>query len=153
MTKEINIKLTKISSKYRILCNYYTNQEFNLITEKNKELNNKLDLHQKQLKKIDLETKQRTNQVLSRLENIGLNIINLVVSFSIVSSAVVAIDKVEVKYLPIFLVSLIWLSLSTIMFISVTFKKNINDLKIPMVIYTLLTILEVLTIIMTVFFY
>ncbi len=34
MTKEINIKLTKISSKYRILCNYYTNQEFNLITEK-----------------------------------------------------------------------------------------------------------------------
>ncbi len=69
------------------------------------------------------------------------------------SSAVVAIDKVEVKYLPIFLVSLIWLSLSTIMFISVTFKKNINDLKIPMVIYTLLTILEVLTIIMTVFFY
>lgn len=47
MTKEINIKLTKISSKYRILCNYYTNQEFNLITEKNKELNNKLDLHQK----------------------------------------------------------------------------------------------------------
>lgn len=115
--------------------NYY-NLKNNILSIKSEIMLNKLDDYDKKINRISsLETK---------FENLGATVISIILSISIISAAITAIEKLKLKNVLVFVVSIVWFGMTYLLFVHYLFNKNREKNKGAIVLYTVITIVWIL---------
>lgn len=129
------LKDTKIEGLLDILKhNYYQIQNIRLSIKSDIVLKD-LEKHEEKLTKSE----DKLDRLETRFEGIGGTVISIVLSISIVSAAVSAIGDMPTKYVPLFIVSMVWMGMTFILFVNGLFgKENKNNNKV-IALYCLIT--------------
>lgn len=115
--------------------NYY-NLKNNILSIKSEIMLHKLDDYDKKINRISsLETK---------FENLGATVISIILSISIISAAITAIEKLKLKNVLVFVVSIVWFGMTYLLFVYYLFNKNREKNKGAVVLYTVITIVWIL---------
>lgn len=107
------------------LCNK-TNIIMNSLDEL-KDANKIVNDTDKKIKENEINMKKMqddVNVISNNFQNLGFTIIGIIVSFTIVSTAITGIQKICITYLPLFLSFVVWTGMTLIAFASSTFKKD-----------------------------
>lgn len=78
-----------------------------------KEIDTKIELTNNRNNTIDKKYNRLDNKILSttkKLDGILANVFAIIITFSFVSAATTAIEKLDFKYVPLFLMSCVWMS-------------------------------------------
>ena len=95
--------------------NYY-NLKNNILSIKSEIMINKLDTYEEKISRISfLETK---------FENLGATVISIILSISIITAAITAIEKLDIKNVLVFVLSVVWFGMTYLLFIHYLFNKN-----------------------------
>lgn len=105
-----------------------------------KDIDNKLNTIELKSKSID-----------EKFEGIGSTILSTIVSLTVVITAISAIEKIPECYIPLYLISIVWLAMTLIVFISNLFNKNDFNNKQAVFMYGVISILEFIIVITTKF--
>ena len=80
-----------------------------------------------------------------KFEGIGSTILSTVVSLTVVVTAITAIEKISVIYIPLYLVSMVWLCMTLIIFINNLFnKKDFNNRQATFLYFVISTLVIIL---------
>ncbi|MDY6072345.1 MAG: hypothetical protein SPI44_05690 [Bacilli bacterium] len=115
--------------------NYY-NLKNNILSIKSEIMINKLDTYEEKISRISfLETK---------FENFGATVISIILSISIISAAITAIEKLKFENVLVFVVSIVWFGMTYLLFVHYLFNKNKEKNKGAVVLYAVITIIWIL---------
>lgn len=115
--------------------NYY-NLKNNILSIKSEIMINKLDTYEEKISGLSfLETK---------FENLGATVISIILSISIITAAITAIEKLDVKNVLVFILSIAWFGMTYLLFIHYLFNKNTKKNKSAVVLYAVITIVWIL---------
>lgn len=115
--------------------NYY-NLKNNILSIKSEIMINKLDTYEEKISRISfLETK---------FENFGATVISIILSISIISAAITAIEKLKFENVLVFVVSIVWFGMTYLLFVHYLFNKNREKNKGAVVLYAVITIIWIL---------
>ena len=115
--------------------NYY-NLKNNILSIKSEIMINKLDTYEEKISRISfLETK---------FENCGATVISIILSISIISAAITAIEKLKFENVLVFVVSIVWFGMTYLLFVHYLFNKNKEKNKGAVVLYAVITIIWIL---------
>ena len=123
----------------KIKINYEKNN--NILNNKIEELTNLIDIQ-----------KQESDKLTNKFEGLGATLINIVLTISIISSAVAAIEKIENPiHIPMFIMVITWLLITCILFCQFIFKNKNYLSKGMIVFYICFSILVFITFIISFF--
>lgn len=115
--------------------NYY-NLKNNILSIKSEIMINKLDTYEEKISRISfLETK---------FENLGATVISIILSISIITAAITAIEKLDIKNVLVFVLSVVWFGMTYLLFIHYLFNKNIKKNKCAILLYAVVTLVWIL---------
>ena len=137
--------------KYQLLiseCDYkFLNEELKTMQQKFEDATENVE---NKIKEIDNLSKkqQKESKILSdKFEGIGATVINIILSISIISAAVVAIEKFDKPiHITMFITVITWLLMTCICFNQAIFKNKDDYPKGIIVIYVVLSLLTVIII-------
>lgn len=115
--------------------NYY-NLKNNILSIKSEIMINKLDTYEEKISRISfLETK---------FENLGATVISIILSISIITAAITAIEKLDIKNVLVFVLSVVWFGMTYLLFIHYLFNKNTKKNKGAILLYAVVTLVWIL---------
>ncbi len=123
----------------------YNTLQNNYYKIKNYILNVKSEMLNKQIENMSLQLEninKVTSNISSSFEGIGSTILSTVVSLTVVVTAITAIEKIESRFIPLYLVSMVWLGMTFIIFINNLFNKNDFNSKQATFLYGAICVLE-----------
>lgn len=124
----------KLQHNYYKIINIILNCKNNIFTETMNIIDNKLSL---------LEDKSKC--IEEKFEGIGSTIFSTVVSLTVVVTAITAIEKISAIYIPLYLVSMVWLCMTLIIFINNLFnKKDFNNRQATFLYFVISTLVIIL---------
>lgn len=127
------VKDVKIINALR---HYYYELNNNILSIKNEIMVNKLN---------DYEGKvERINLLESKFENLGATVISIILSISIITTAITAIEKLEIKNILVFVLSFAWFGMIYFLFVHYLFNKSREKNKGAVVLYAVITIVWIL---------
>lgn len=132
---------TKLQHNYYKIMNEILTCKNIVFAETMDAIDNKLSLLEDKSKGIE-----------EKFEGIGSTILSTVVSLTVVVTAITAIEKIGAVYIPLYLVSMVWLGMTMIVFVNNLFNKNDFNNKQATVLYYVITGITVLILIGTVFY-
>lgn len=88
-------------------------------------------------------SEKKLNILEAKFEGIGGTVLSIIISVSITNTAIVGIDKIGAEYIPIFIVSIVWFGMTYLLFTNCMFKKNNDNNKNAMTLYSVITIIAV----------
>lgn len=88
-------------------------------------------------------SEKKLNILEAKFEGIGGTVLSIIISVSITNTAIVGIDKIDAKYIPIFIVSIVWFGMTYLLFTNCMFKKDNDNNKNAMVLYSVITIIAI----------
>lgn len=88
-------------------------------------------------------SEKKLNILEAKFEGIGGTVLSIIISVSITNTAIVGIDKIKAEYIPIFIVSIVWFGMTYLLFTNCMFKKNNDNNKNAMTLYSVITIIAV----------
>ena len=116
-------------------------------------------LQNQQIEKLLVDTKEnidndkvKINDILDKLEGIGPTIIGMIVSLSVVTTLITTIQNIDVNYLPIFVLSTMWLGMTMIVFIGRWFQHSDGKAKENKWLYVIMSFFTIAVIVYTIFF-
>ena len=116
-------------------------------------LNEKIkDENQKNVAELTVKYEKSFENFSSQLNGMWGNIISLILSFSIVTTLVEAVDKIESSYILIFALIVIWFGMTLLVFFGGLFRTNSVSSKECIFIYSLISILLVVAISLNIFY-
>ena len=87
----------------------------------------------------------KLNELETRFEGIGGTVLSIIVSVSIVNTAVVAIDKLESQNVPIFILSIVWFGMTYLLFVNCMFNRKSDNNKNAIALYALVTFIWIIS--------
>jgi hypothetical protein len=91
------------------------------------------------------ELTKKNQQNTGKIDSMAYIALNLIISFSFVSAAITGIDKISSKNLPLFIMVMFWMCLTSVLFTSSIFKLDVSKInKIIYIFYSIVTIVFVL---------
>ena len=116
--------------------NYYYIK--NLLLEiKNIISNKNIENIEKKLRQINKESKTLN----SKFEGIGSTVMNIILTITVVTTGITGISRINSIYIPIFIVGLVWLAMTSMVFINNLFSANDYNSKQAKGLYAIITIL------------
>lgn len=88
-------------------------------------------------------SEEKLNVLEAKFEGIGGTVLSIIISVSITNAAIVGVDKIDAKYIPIFIVSIVWFGMTYLLFTNCMFKKDNDNNKNAMVLYSVITIIAI----------
>lgn len=129
--------LTKVKHNYYELKDIILRQQSKMLEVKLKDYDKRILNNEKKSDEYIKETKEK-------IDNIGYNILSIVIAFTIGSTLVTAIDKISSVYIPLFIIGTIWLMLTLMVFINGMFNKNDFNNKQSTFMYVIFTVLTII---------
>lgn len=130
---------TEIIARIRMIESFrhnYYNLKNNILSIKSEIMINKLDTYEEKISRISfLETK---------FENLGATVISIILSISIITAAITAIEKLDIKNVLVFILSIAWFGMTYLLFVHYLFNKNRENNKGAVVLYAVITIVWIL---------
>lgn len=80
----------------------------------------------------------------TKFEGIGGTILSIVVSVSIINAAIVGIDKIDSKYIPLFIISIVWFGMTYLLFTNCMFKRDKKNNRNAMALYSVISIITII---------
>lgn len=97
-----------------------------------------------------IEEKSKT--IEEKFEGIGSTILSTVVSLTVVITAITAINSIPPVYIPLYLISMVWLAMTLIVFINNLFNKKDFNSKQATFLYGIISLLVVIILFGTIFY-
>lgn len=123
-----------------------------ILRQQSKILENRLKEYESRIKNNEKKNDIYINETKEKINNIGYNILSIIVAFTIGSTLVTAIDKISAIYIPLFVIGTIWLMLTLMIFINGLFNKNDFNSKQTICMYGIFSILTIIALIYTFYF-
>ena len=130
---------TEIMARIRMIESFrhnYYNLKNNILSIKSEIMINKLDTYEEKISRIGF--------LEAKFENLGATVISIILSISIISAAITAIEKLKFKNVLVFVVSIVWFGMTYLLFVHYLFNKNREKNKGAVVLYTVITIVWIL---------
>lgn len=127
------IKKVEMIESFRY--NFY-NLKNKILSVKSEIMINKLDNCEKKIGRIDF--------LESKFESLGSTVISIILSISIITATVTAIEKLELKHVLVFVVSIVWFGMTYLLFIHHLFSKNKEKNINSIILYFAITIIWIL---------
>lgn len=124
--------------------NYYQIQNIRLSIKSDIVLKD-LEKHEDKL----LRSEDKLKRLETRFEGLGGTVISIVLSVSIISAAVAAIKDIPATYIPLFIVSMVWLGMTFILFSNGLFTKDENPKRNMLALYVLITFIWIIILAIT----
>lgn len=93
------------------------------------------------ISKSSEDLKNKSLKIEKQYENIGSTILTIVLSVTVVTTSIAAISRINAIYIPVFIVGLVWLSMTLMVFITDLFKYKESNSKQAVGLYFLITLL------------
>mgnify|MGYP004622758801 CR=1 FL=1 len=135
------VNYRKLQHNYYKIMNEILNCKNVVFTETMNLIDNKLSLLEDKSKSIE-----------EKFEGIGSTILSTVVSLTVVVTAITAIEKISAIYIPLYLVSMVWLCMTLIIFINNLFNKKDFNNKQATFLYFVISILVIILLFGTIFY-
>lgn len=113
----------------------------------NEKIKKELD---REKEEIDKAHKQ-SESILNKLESVGSTVISMILSLGIVTALIYAIDRIDIRYVPLFVVCTLWLGLTMIIFNSRWFQYEDKTVENNKWLYVIISIFTFFIIIYTIF--
>lgn len=123
--------------------NYYSIKSIKNECEE-KILHFKLELLNGQINNLNKkaeETIDGVKKINKQYENIGSTILTIILSVTVVTTSLTAMTKLDVQYIPLFIVGITWFAMTIIVFISDLFKSKDYNSKQAKGLYVIISIL------------
>ena len=169
---ELQHLYSQISSKYRKLEYQLFNYKFESMKSYNSNLKKEIEKQTEILKietdkskQMKIEQKKLSEEIFSKIESIGATTLNMILTISLVTSSVAVITQIENPiYIPMFILAIVWILLTCIIFNAGLFKSDVkqinktenklklgldNNTKLCMLTYIILSIGTILCIVFT----
>ena len=104
----------------------------------------KLELLSGQINSMNKNAEETINgvkKINKQYENIGSTILTIILSITVVTTSITAITKLEVQYIPLFIVGITWFAMTIIVFISDLFRYKDSNSKQAKGLYIIISIL------------
>lgn len=98
------------------------------------------------------QAQERSEDIVKKLENIGSTVIGMILSLGIVTTLVSAVDKVDVRFLPMFVICTLWLGMTMLVFVSRWFQYSDGKVKESKALYIIISIFTIFVIVYTLCF-
>ena len=72
---------------------------------------------------------QESEKLNKKFEGIGSTVISIILSITVTTTAITSISRINAIYIPIFIISLAWLSMTILIFINDLFSPNNSNIK------------------------
>lgn len=135
----------------RVKHNYYELKDI-ILRQRSKSLETLLNNVENRITESETINLNRMNETKEKMDNIGYNVISMIVSFSIGTALITAIDKIDALYIPIFVIGTIWLVMTLMVFVNGLFNKNDPNSKQSTFIYVIFSVLTLLALGYTFYF-
>lgn len=89
----------------------------------------KAETNNNRANKLIIQLQQKVNPLVDKMESIWSNILNFIITYTIATTALSAIDNIDVIYIPAFVSGLVFLGITCVAFTSLIFKKDKENLK------------------------
>ena len=156
---ELKTTIDTLNAKHRLLESKYYSYKFTAMRDAYqslqksfKDMKEELSIKTDELEKQNSEMTNKAKQVEENISNIGFNVLGLIVSFSIVSSVITAIGEIDKNYIPLFIITSLWLGMTFLVFVNSLFNKEDIKSKQSQVMYIFVTFLTIAVFITTVIF-
>ncbi len=120
--------------------NYYKIQNA-CVKIKNDIVLKKLEIYEN--KTIDSERK--LSKLETRIEGMGGTVISIILSISVITSIIVAIEKIELKFVPFLVFSIVWFGMTYLLFVHCLFKKDDKTNRTALILYMLITFIWIVS--------
>lgn len=128
--------------------NYYEIKDI-ILRQQSKKLDDKFKEYEKRISNNEKKNDEYIKETKEKIDNIGYNILSIIIAFTIGSTLVTAIDKISTIYIPLFVIGTIWLMLTLMVFINGMFNKNDFNNKQSTFMYVIFSILTIIALIYT----
>ena len=99
---------------------------------------------------IDKAHKQ-SESILNKLESVGSTVISMILSLGIVTALIYAIDRIDIRYVPLFVVCTLWLGLTMLIFNSRWFQYKDKTVENNIWLYVIISVFTLFIIMYTIF--
>lgn len=117
--------------------NYYILKN-NILSIKSEIMIDKLDRCDKKINRI--------SSLESKFENLGGTMISIILSISIIVTAITAIEKLDIENVLLFVVCLVWFGMTFLLFVHYLFSDKEKQNKGAIILYTVITLLMIMLI-------
>lgn len=128
----LDTELVKDVKIINALRHYYYELNNNILSIKNEIMVNKLNDYEEKIERID--------SLESKFENLGATVISIILSISLISAAITAIEKLDISQVIVFLVCLVWFGMTFLLFIHDLFSAKKKQGKTAIIMYFIITI-------------
>ena len=135
-------------SNYRKLQHNYYQIINAILTCKSVNFTKTMKVVEEKLSLLDIKSKT----IEEKFEGIGSTILSTVVSLTVVVTAITAIEKISAIYIPLYLVSMVWLCMTLIVFINNLFNKKEFNSKQAVFLYGIISLLVCIVLVGTLFY-
>lgn len=135
----------------RVKHNYYELKDI-MLRQRSKQLESLLDKVENKISESETNNLERMNEIKEKIDNIGYNVLSMIISFSIGTALITAIDKIDALYIPIFVIGTIWLVMTLMVFVNGLFNKNDHNSKQSTFIYAIFSVLTLIALGYTFYF-
>lgn len=157
-TKEIPNSLSNSNYKItRILLSCYNMKNIINANQLNWQVDKKIEDFRREIDgyklEISADISKEVNAMKDTLNGMWGNVLSVILSFSIVTAAITAIEKIDKEYIILFLMLIIWLGMTLLVFFCNLFHNGIFERKVSKITYIVYTAFTVLVVFLTLYSY
>ena len=135
----VDFDLVGNDNNFNILRHKYYDVQNQLLELKNTIVGEKIDKNTENFEKSN----EKLSELEGKFEGLGATVITIILSITVISSSIVAIEKMPSKLIPLFIISMVWLGMTFLIFTNFLFRKKGTKILLPIIFYILFTILFV----------
>lgn len=139
--------LSKLRNNHNRINNLLLESKLLEQTIENEKIKKELD---REKEEIDKAHKQ-SESILNKLESVGSTVISMILSLGIVTALIYAIDRIDIRYVPLFVVCTLWLGLTMLIFNSRWFQYKDKTVENNIWLYVIISVFTLFIIMYTIF--
>ena len=140
-----DIEVVNNSSNYNLLRHDFYSIKNQILDIKNDITSEKIDRYYIDFEKAD----NKLSELEGKFEGLGATVITIILSITIISSSIVAIERIQSTLIPLFIVGMVWLGMTFLTFTNFLFRKKDTEIWIALIFYIVFSLIFILTLFIT----
>ena len=141
ITNGLNIDIFKDVREFKLLTHNFYSIRNKMLDLKTNAINDKIKNHETVLND-DID---KIKVLENKFEGIGSTAITMITSIGVITSSIAAIEKISSQYIPLFIISMIWMGMTFIVFINKVFSNKDDNSSEALFMYYMITVIWLIT--------
>ncbi len=135
------------TSQFNLLRHNYYSIQNQILKIQNDIISEKTDNSIKSVEKTD----DKISELENKFEGLGGTVITIILSITVISSSIVAIEKISAELIPLFIIGMVWLGVTFLTYTNFLFRKKESKILIPLLFYLAFTALFLVILFITIY--